>query len=113
MNTPAHKPLIGLTTGDLNGIGTELIIKTISDHRILELCTPVVFASNKVINFYRKSVPEINFNYQSTKDLTHLNAKQVNVFNCWEEEVIINPGIMNEVGGKYAVRALKAAAQAL
>jgi 4-hydroxythreonine-4-phosphate dehydrogenase len=66
-----------------------------------------------VINFYRKSVPEINFNYQSTKELNRLNPKQVNVFNCWEEEVIINPGVMNEVGGKYAVKSLKTAAQAL
>ena len=112
MNT-AIRPVIGITCGDLNGIGIELIVKTFSDNRILELCTPVIFASNKVINFYRKSVPEINFNYQSTKELNRLNAKQVNVFNCWEEEVIINPGIMNEVGGKYAVRSLKMAAQAL
>src|SRR4026208_1464662 len=107
------KPVIGVSCGDLNGIGIELIIKTFSDNRIAELCTPVIFASNKVINFYRKSVPEINFNYQSTKELNRLNAKQMNVFNCWEEDVVINPGIMNEVGGKYAVRSLLEAAQAL
>ena len=110
---PATRPVIGITCGDLNGIGIELIVKTFSDNRILELCTPVIFASNKVINFYRKSIPEINFNYQNAKELNRLNAKQVNVFNCWEEEVIINPGVMNEVGGKYAVRSLKVAAQAL
>lgn len=107
------RPVIGITCGDLNGIGIELIVKTFSDTRILELCTPVIFASNKVINFYRKSVPEINFNFQSTKDLSRLNAKQVNVFNCWEEDVVINPGIMNELGGKYAVMSLQAASQAL
>ena len=110
---PAIRPVIGISCGDLNGIGIELIIKTFSDNRILELCTPVIFTSNKVINFYRKSVPEINFNYQSTRELNRLNAKQVNVFNCWEEEVLITPGQMNETGGKYAVRSLKAAAQAL
>ena len=58
----ASKPIIGITCGDLNGIGIELIIKTLSDNRILDQCTPVIFASNKVINFYRKSVPETNFN---------------------------------------------------
>src|SRR5215510_1210120 len=110
---PATKPNIGISCGDLNGIGIELIIKAFSDTRIIELCTPVIFASNKVINFYRKSIPEVNFNYQSTKDLTRLNAKQVNVFNCWEEDVIINPGIMNEAEGKYAVRSLIAGSQAL
>lgn len=108
-----HKPIIGFTCGDLNGIGTELIIKTLSDNRILEICTPVIFASNKVINFYRKSVPEIAFNFSSLKDITRVNHKQVNVFNCWEEEVSITPGVLNEIGGKYAVISLVAAAQAL
>ena len=112
MNTN-QKPVIGITCGDLNGIGIELIIKTLADHRILELCTPVVFASNKVINFYRKSVPEINFNYQSTKEINRLNNKQVNVFNCWDEEVSINPGVLNETGGKYAVKSLTVAADML
>ena len=70
---PQNKPVIGFTIGDLNGIGTELIIKTLGDHRLLELCTPVIFASNKVINFYRKSVPDINFNYQSLKELNKVN----------------------------------------
>jgi len=113
MNTPANKPVIGLTIGDLNGIGTEIIIKTIADHRLLELFTPVIFASNKVINFYRKSVPEINFNYQSIKEFTRINHKQINVFNCWEEEVQISPGQLTDTGGKYAVRSLQAGVIAL
>jgi 4-hydroxythreonine-4-phosphate dehydrogenase len=113
MNAVIHKPVIGITTGDLNGIGTEIIIKVFSDHRILELCTPVIFGSNKLINFYRKSLPDLNFNYQNIKDLTRLNHKQINVFNCWEEEVNITPGQLTEVGGKYAVRSLVAAVEAL
>lgn len=108
-----NKPIIGVSCGDLNGIGTELIIKTFSDHRILEHCTPVIFASNKLINFYKKSIPEAHFNYQSLKDFTRINYKQLNVFNCWEEEVVINPGQLNETGGKYAVLSLLAAAEAL
>ena len=48
------RPVIGISCGDINGIGIELIIKSLTDSRLLELCTPVVFASNKVINFYRK-----------------------------------------------------------
>jgi 4-hydroxythreonine-4-phosphate dehydrogenase len=107
------KPIIGISCGDLNGIGIELIIKTFSDNRILELCTPMVFASNKVINFYRKSVPEINFNYQQTKDFTRLNNKQVNLFNCWEEETAINPGQLTDTAGRYAVLSLQTAAVAL
>ena len=111
MNT--HKPVIGITCGDLNGIGIELIIKTFADHRILEQCTPVIFASNKLVNFYRKAVPEIHFNYQSIKDFSKVNHKQINIYNCWEEDVVINPGQLNEVGGRYAVKSLIAAANAL
>lgn len=111
---PNHdKPVIGITTGDLNGIGVEIAIKTFSDHRILELCTPVIFASNKVINFYRRLSPEHTFNFTSTKDMTKLNPKQVNIFNCWEDEVPIQPGVLTEAGGKYAVRSLMVAAQCL
>ena len=105
-----HKPVIGITCGDINGVGTELIIKTFADHRILEQCTPVIFASNKLINFYKKAVPEVHFNYQSIKDFTKINHKQINIFNCWEEDVVINPGQLNETGGKYAVKSLLAAA---
>ncbi|MEJ7828326.1 MAG: 4-hydroxythreonine-4-phosphate dehydrogenase PdxA [Segetibacter sp.] len=107
------KPVIGFSCGDINGIGTELIIKTLSDNRILDFCTPVVFASNKSINFYRKALPDINFTYAAIKDNTKPNIKQVNVFNCWDEEVAITPGQLNELGGSYAWKSLKAAVEAL
>jgi len=107
------KPVIGISCGDLNGIGIELIIKTFSDVRILEHCTPVIFASNKAINFYKKSIPETNFNYQNTRDFSRINPKQVTIFNCWEEEVAITPGVLNETGGKYAVLSLQTAVAAL
>ncbi len=93
------KPVIGISCGDLNGVGIELIIKTFSDNRILEQCTPLIFASNKAINFYRKAVPDLPFNYQNTRDFNRISPRQVNLFNCWEEEVAINPGVLNETGG--------------
>src|SRR5439155_24552540 len=108
-----NKPIIGITCGDLNGIGTELIIKTFADHRILEQCTPVIFASNKLINFYRKSVPDAHLNYQNVRDFSKVNAKQVNILNCWEEDVVINRGQLNETGGRYAVKPLSQAADGL
>jgi 4-hydroxythreonine-4-phosphate dehydrogenase len=108
-----EKPVIGITTGDLNGIGPEIIIKTFSDNRFLDMCIPVIFASNKLINYYRKIAAEHPLNFTSTKDLTKLNPKQVNVFNCWEDEVPIQPGALTETGGKYAVRSLMVAAQCL
>src|SRR5215207_3731729 len=103
------KPVIGISCGDLNGIGIELIIKTFSDNRILEQCTPVIFASNKAINFYKKAAPDYNLNYQSTREFNRINHKQVNLFTCWEEEVAITPGQLTDVAGKYAVLSLQTA----
>ncbi|MBN8664353.1 MAG: 4-hydroxythreonine-4-phosphate dehydrogenase PdxA [Chitinophagales bacterium] len=113
MSNDLQRPVIGFSCGDLNGIGIEMIIKTLSDNRILDICTPVVFASNKSINFYRKSLADINLNYASSKDASRINPKQINIVNCWEEEVAITPGQLNELGGKYAIISLRAAAQAL
>ncbi len=107
------KPVIGISCGDINGIGIEVIIKAFTDARLLDHCTPVVFGSGKLVNFYRKFTPEAHFNYQIIKDLSRLHHKQVNVYTCWEEDVAINPGELNDAGGKYAVLSLIAATQAL
>ena len=107
------KPVIGISCGDINGIGPEVIIKTFADHRLLEHCTPVIFASNKLINFYRKAIGDTHFNYQSVKDFTRVSPKQINLIHCWEDEVAVNPGQLSEVGGRYAVKSLLAAAEAL
>ena len=112
-STAENKPIIGITCGDINGIGTEVIIKTLSDSRILDICTPIIFANNKVINFYRKSLPDINFSFMSIKDSNRINPKQVNAYNCWEEDIEILPGQLTETGGKYAIISLSIAAEAL
>ncbi|HSR37540.1 MAG TPA: 4-hydroxythreonine-4-phosphate dehydrogenase PdxA, partial [Phnomibacter sp.] len=111
--TEIQKPIVGFSCGDINGIGPEIIIKALADSRMLEFCTPVIFASNKTINFYRKAVSDSNFQYQSLKEFSKLNPKMVNIFNCWEEEVAINPGQLNEIGGAYAKKSLIAATEAL
>ena len=107
------RPVVGISVGDLNGIGIELIIKTFTDSRIMDFCTPVVFASNKVINFYRKLMPEANLNTNVIKDISKATPKQLNILNVWEEEVEIKPGEMDNTGGKYGVISLQAAVQAL
>jgi len=108
-----HKPVIGITCGDLNGIGTEVIIKTFADPRLLEHCTPVIFGSGKLLNFYRKTLSDINFNFQTLKDISRVSPRQVNLYSCWEEEVSITPGQLTDAGGQYAVRSLQAAVQAV
>ena len=113
MSQPQQKPVIGVSVGDVNGIGTELIIKTFSDHRLLEMCTPLIFASNKLINFYRKQSPEVNFTYQSTREFSRIAHKQINLFSCWEEDISIVPGQLTDIGGTYAVKSLTMAVEAL
>ncbi len=114
MNNLAEiKPTIGITCGDLNGIGPELIIKTLSDTRLLDFFTPVIFANNKVINFYRKSLSDINFSFSAIRDSSKINPKQVNIYNCWEEDVNITPGQLSDEAGKYAIISLEIASEAL
>jgi 4-hydroxythreonine-4-phosphate dehydrogenase len=113
MGQESQKPLIGFSCGDVNGIGIELIIKSLADNRVNDLCVPVIFASNKCVNFYRKVLPDINFSYQAIKDFSKINLKQINVYNCWDEEVHITPGQLTDAGGKYALLSLQQSVQAL
>lgn len=113
INISDKKPVVGISCGDLNGIGPELIIKSLSDNRISDFCTPVVFGNNRVFNFYRKVVADYNFNFTVVKDLSRLNQRQLNIFNVWETPVNLKPGELNEEGGQYAVQSLLAACQAL
>lgn len=108
-----QKPIIGITTGDLNGIGVELIVKSFAEHNLLELVTPVIFASNKAINFYKNMAGDSHMQYIGTKDFSQLNPKQINIFTCWDEDVAITPGEINETGGKYGIRSLMVATQCL
>ena len=112
MSQELEKPVIGLTCGDINGIGMEIIIKSLSDNRILDICTPVVYGNSKCINFYRKTV-EGNFQFSIVREDGKLNLKQPNILNCWNEEVIINPGQLDEKAGKYAFLSLQAAVKDL
>lgn len=107
MSSELFKPTIGLTCGDLNGIGLEVVIKALSDNHIFNICTPVIFANNKCVNFYKKTIPECNFNFNIIKDFNRLSSKQVNIFNSWEEDVVITPGEESPIAGQYALKSLQ------
>ena len=111
MTQPSNnkKPIIGITIGDINGIGIEVIIKTFSDARMCQMLTPVIYGSSKIISYYRKALKAEHFNYYQIKHLDQLNPGKVNVLNCWEENVSINVGSITSEGGKYAFLSLKAA----
>ncbi len=108
-STQKKKPIIGITIGDINGIGPEVIIKSLEDSRILKQFTPVVYGSGKVVSFYRKALQKEEFNYHQIKSVDKALPKKVNILNVWEEVVEIHPGQANETGGKYARLALEKA----
>lgn len=108
----ADKIVVGISIGDTNGIGSEIILKTFEDVRMLDFCTPVIFASVKLMSFYKKHFGnDINFHGIDTiEDLVH---KRINVLNVWKEHVDVSFGEENQTGGQYALKSLKAAVSAL
>lgn len=108
----AENIIVGISIGDLNGIGGEIVLKTFEDSRMLEFCTPVVFASIKTMAFFKNHFnSEINFN--SITNLSQLVVGKVNVLNVWKEHVNINFGEADLKIGEYAIRSLEAATKAL
>lgn len=117
-NTPqpvaSLKPVIvGISQGDINGIGLEVIIKTFSDPAMLEVCTPVLFSSGKTVSSYRKFILAEHFNYNMISGLDSLPARKFNLFNCYNEDVILELGKETPNGGKFAVKSLQVACDAL
>ncbi|SMD38275.1 4-hydroxythreonine-4-phosphate dehydrogenase [Reichenbachiella faecimaris] len=104
-----QKPLIGITMGDINGIGPEVIIKALENSKITQHLTPIIYGSAKVLSFYRKQLDRNNFNFSPISDLSKPYHRKVNVLNCWEEMVDITPGQDNAIGGKYAFKSLETA----
>lgn len=113
MSSASDKPRIGITIGDLNGIGAEVIIKALSDARLLNLFMPVVFGSAKVLSFYRKQMGLEDFNYSQVKSKGQYFHKSVNVVNCWEDVIEINPGQPSKQTAKAALLSLKRAVEDL
>lgn len=111
--TDAERVKVGITHGDMNGIGYEIIMKTFQDPRILESITPVVYGSSKVASYHRKSlnISEINFNLVKNADAAI--ARRVNIVNVTHDEVKIDLGKSTEIAGQLAYRALETATQDL
>jgi 4-hydroxythreonine-4-phosphate dehydrogenase len=106
------KPKIGITIGDLNGIGMEIILKTLGEPKILNFCLPVIYGSTKVVS-YHKNIVGIEFPFQSLQRSDRFVSDRVNIVNCWQENVNITLGKATDVGGKYAMLSLEAAVQDL
>ncbi len=108
----AENLIVGISVGDLNGIGSEVILKTFEDNRVLELCTPVIFGNVKIVSFLKKTL-SLTSNIQGIDSLDQLVKGKINVLNVWKEGVNINFGTTDENIGKYAIKSFVAATKAL
>jgi 4-hydroxythreonine-4-phosphate dehydrogenase len=102
-------PVIGITTGDVNSISVEVIIKTLADSRINDYCVPVVYGSPKVMSYWKKQLGFGEFNLHIAKSFDQIHLKKSNILVCWEEEIEIKPGEITEQAGKYAFKSLEMA----
>ena len=103
---------VGISIGDLNGIGPEVILKTFDDSRMFDFCTPIVFSNAKLMSFYKKNIQGKAF-IQNTKNLDSIIDGKLNVINVWDESVTINYGKEDPNIGSYAIKSLEAATSAL
>ena len=106
------KLVVGITQGDGNGIGYEVIIKALADERMLDMCTPVIYGSSKVFGFYKKqihNIDQINTNViTSAKDV---HQKRVNIVNCLPDNVFVEPGQATPESAKSAMVSLERAVE--
>ncbi|WP_445716474.1 4-hydroxythreonine-4-phosphate dehydrogenase PdxA [Flavobacterium sp.] len=108
----AENIIVGISIGDLNGIGSEVILKTFEDTRMLELCTPVIFANAKIVSFLRKEL-NIDIAIHGIDKIEQLVVGKVNVLNIWREGVNLELGKNDDVVGSYAIKSFVAATKAL
>ena len=108
----AENIIVGISIGDLNGIGSEVILKTFEDTRMLELCTPVIFANVKIVSFLKKEL-KLDVAIHGIDKLEQLVVGKINVLNVWREGVNLEFGKNDDVVGSYAIKSFVAATKAL
>lgn len=111
---PNQKPVIGITMGDFNGIGTEVILKALSSNRILKMCTPVIYGSMRVISKYRKMMKLNDWFINQVQSVQQVSSKKTNLVTTWHNRSVeIQPGRITEEAGKFAIASIKAATEDL
>lgn len=104
--------ILGISIGDMNGVGPEVILKTFEDQRMMELCTPVVFGNAKLLSFVKKIINSTT-NIHGIDSLDQIQKGKFNVLNLWKEGVNLDFGTLNDAVGQYAIKSFTAATQAL
>lgn len=109
----AHPIRVGISVGDINGIGPEVIIKSLRDNRLLLDCTPIIYASTKTMSFHKKAINDNDFMYQTCKSATEAVNRKINIVNVWNDDVQFELGKGTETSGKYAFLSLEKATEDL
>ena len=107
------KIIIGITHGDINGIGYEVFLKTLADNRILETFIPVIYGSQKVAAYYRKNLEIQGLNLNLVNSIEEINHKRINLINCVDDDIKVELGRSTEEAGKAAFVALERATEDL
>ena len=102
-------PVIGITQGDINGIGYEIILKTLCDSRIFDSFTPIVYGQSKVFSYYKKNFNMEELSYALIREARQAQPGRINFINHTDCELKIEPGISTETAGKASFEALKLA----
>lgn len=113
MTKKAENVIVGISIGDLNGIGSEVILKTFEDNRMLEFCTPVIFANVKLLSFIKKSLNLPDISLHGIDSLDQMVIGKINVLNLWKEGVNIAFGQNDDTAGQYAIKSFTEATAAL
>ncbi len=110
----AHRIVVGITQGDSNGVGYEVIIKALSDSRMLDMCVPVLYGNSRTLGLYRKMIPETDqISTNVINSAADARGKRLNIINCVSDQLPVEPGQPTEAGAKAAIQALEAAVKDL
>jgi len=106
MNIKKNKPVIGISIGDINGIGAEVTMKALQDSRLQKMITPVIYGHGKAITYYRKIMEMNDFNFMQIKSIEEIHHKKTNVINVVQESPEVMPGVETKEAGNMALAAL-------
>lgn len=105
-------PAVGVSIGDINGIGPEIVLKAFEDERMLECCTPVIFAHTKMLSFLKRHF-KMGLKFQGVSTAEKAIPGKINVVNTWKNNPKIEFGQEHQAAGAFSIKSLKAATQAL
>ena len=108
----SEKIKVGISIGDTNGIGIEIVLKTFEDTRMLDFCTPIIFGSTKVLSYHKKAL-KLNTNVHGIDHIRNCVSTKLNLLNIWKDQVDIDLGKPTKISGEYAFKSLQSAVESL